>query len=108
MLKVKLTIHTFLENQTIRVLRTIRTLQTFGESLITQVLRMVMIMALQRTWKWPGKCSTEHLQSSPRITMRVSAPWAPLGEKMLIILKALKCNLWRWLIHIQVLLTMAM
>lgn len=56
-LRVNLTIHTFLENQTIWVLKTIGTLQTFGESLITQVLRMVMIMALQRTRKWPGsKC----------------------------------------------------
>lgn len=67
-----------MENQTILVLRAQRMLQTFGENLIIQVLRKIMVMAL------------------PKSSGGVMAPSGCWGERMKIILKALRWHPWRW------------
>lgn len=74
-LRLNPVLHTSLGNQTLVVLRISRTLQTFGETLITQVLKMVIIMALLKAWKQADV---------------VMAPWAWLVETMKIILTLLK------------------
>lgn len=86
-LRINLTLQTFFGNQTIPELRT---LQTFGGNLITQSLRMVVIMALLRLQKLPERCSAEHLHSGPHCVIGVMALWGSLGERMKITLKTLQ------------------
>lgn len=83
-----------MENQTILVLRAQRMLQTFGENLIIQMLRKVMVMAL------------------PKSSGGVTAPSGCWGERMKIILKVLRWHPWRWKVSratlCRVILEMAM
>lgn len=69
-------------------------LQTFGENLIIQVLRKVMVMTL------------------PKSSGGVMAPLGCWGERMKIILKALRWHPWRWKVSratlCRVILEMAM